>query len=221
MHSVLITGAGTGLGASLAEKYAQQGFHIILMGRHEKTLQQTKMTIENQGGKATTVRLDVRDREQVEKKLPTIFEHHTIQTIVLSAGVGYFGPFKQLDPKEFNRMMDTNVAGLVNIIQVSLPFTEKQDSATYLGIISTAGLRGKKNEAVYCASKFAARGLMESLAAEYEDTSIRFVRAYMGGMDTPFWEESDHIKDKSRLRPADVVADAILEKVDKDEHIEV
>ena len=63
-----------------------------------------------------------------------------------------------------------------------------------MNIISTAGLRGKVNEAVYAASKFAVRGFTESLQKEYEGSRMKINAVYMGGMDTPFWEGSNHVK---------------------------
>jgi len=71
------------------------------------------------------------------------------------------------------------------------------------------------NEAVYVASKFAVRGFTESLQKEYEGSGIKFNAVYMGGMDTPFWDESDHIRDKSRLRSAKEIAEIIIGQMDQ------
>lgn len=79
-----------------------------------------------------------------------------------------------------------------------------------MNIISTAGLRGKVNESVYCASKFAIRGFSESLLKELEGR-IKVVAVYMGGMDTPFWNNTDHVKDKSRFKSPREVALKIKE----------
>jgi len=84
-----------------------------------------------------------------------------------------------------------------------------------LNIISTAGLRGKVNEDVYAASKFAVRGFTESLQKEYEASTIKITAVYMGGMDTPFWTDSDHISDRSRLRSPSEVAKLIIHQLDE------
>ncbi len=73
-------------------------------------------------------------------------------------------------------------------------------------------MRGKKNESIYVASKFAVRGFTESLIKELEETAIKVTAVYMGGMDTPFWKETDHIKDRSRLKSPDEVAKFIMEQ---------
>ena len=82
-------------------------------------------------------------------------------------------------------------------------------------IIKTGVLTGKINEAGYVASKFAVRGLTESLQKEYAHTGLKIKDVYMGGMDTPFWENSTHIKDKSRLRSPEEIAKVIYEHRDE------
>jgi short-subunit dehydrogenase len=115
-------------------------------------------------------------------------------------------------------MFETNVLGPIRLTKAFLPQLEKGNS-TILNIISTAGLRGKKNESLYVASKFALRGFGESLQKEYEDFGLRVVNAYMGGMDTPFWDESDHISDPSRLRSPGEVAEIIVKEYQSNEEI--
>jgi short-subunit dehydrogenase len=89
-----------------------------------------------------------------------------------------------------------------------------------INIISTAGLKGKVNESVYCASKYAVRGFTESLQEELKD-KLDVTAVYMGGMATPFWDQSTHIKDKSRLKSATEVAKYIFKHDDGRRVIEV
>lgn len=117
---------------------------------------------------------------------------------------------------EIAEMIDTNVIGT---IQMTGTILSHLNEGHIINIISTAGLRGKVNEAVYCASKFALKGFTESLQKEYEGTGIKFTAVYMGGMDTPFWEDSDHIKDTSRLRSSSDVAEIIISQMEQDEII--
>jgi short-subunit dehydrogenase len=93
-----------------------------------------------------------------------------------------------------------------------MPRFIEQGEGQIMNIISTAGLRGKKNESVYVASKFAVRGFTESLIKELEGTNIKATAVYMGGMDTPFWDETDHITDRSRLKSPDEVAKLIIDQ---------
>ncbi|WP_210367374.1 SDR family oxidoreductase [Bacillus sp. REN3] len=219
MKAIIITGAGSGLGRELSLLLAGQGYHLILAGRSEAKLAETKSRIEKSGGNATTIVLDVRNLEDVKEKAILLNKKFTLYGLVNNAGVGYFGPFLQTSDKEIEEMVQINVLGTIQMTNAFLPYLEMNEEGLVLNIISTAGLRGKKNEAVYCASKFAVRGFTESLQKEYENSGVRIVGAYMGGMDTKFWEGSDHVSDPSRLRSPAEVAALIIDNLDKEEII--
>ena len=132
-------------------------------------------------------------------------KYENIDYLINNAGVGNFGPIEELSLDDLNKMIDTNVKGTIMITQGLLPNVKER----ILNIISTAGLKGKKNESIYVASKFAVRGFTESLQKELEYKDIKITAVYMGGMDTPFWDNTDHIKDKSRLKSPAKVAKEI------------
>jgi short-subunit dehydrogenase len=217
MKAIIVTGAGTGLGKELALLLAEQGYHLVLTGRTEDTLKKVQTQIEQTGGSATDLVLDLRNLEDIKEKALMISKKHEIYGLVNNAGLGYFGPFSEISDKEIEEMFQTNVLGTIQMTKAILPYLELNNDGLVVNIVSTAGLRGKKNEAVYCSSKFAVRGFTESLQKEYEGSGIRFVAAYMGGMNTPFWDESDHVADRSRLRSPAEVADIIIENLQKDE----
>lgn len=217
MKAIIVTGAGTGLGKELSLLLANQGFHMILTGRTEDKLNTVKVQIEQSGGSATAVQLDLRNLEDIKAKALLISKKHEIYGLVNNAGLGYFGPFTEVSDTEIEEMFQTNVFGTINMTKALLPYLEQNDEGLVLNIVSTAGLRGKKNEAVYCSSKFAVRGFTESLQKEYEGTGTRFVAAYMGGMNTPFWDDSEHVADPSRLRSAAEVAQIIVNNLDQPE----
>lgn len=217
MKAIIMTGAGSGLGKELSLLLAAQGYHMILTGRTEDKLKEVQVQIEQSGGSATTLELDIRNLEDVKEKAILLSKKYNLYGIVNNAGVGYFGPFSDISDQEIEGMFQTNVFGTIHMTKAILPYLELNQEGLVLNIVSTAGLRGKKNEAVYCSSKFAVRGFTESMQKEYEGTGIRFVAAYMGGMDTPFWEGSDHVADSSRFRTAAEVADIIMNSLEKDE----
>jgi short-subunit dehydrogenase len=215
MEALLITGAGSGLGRELAILFSQKNYHLFLLGRSQDKLQKVKTEIEQQGGRADVIQADIRSYQDVHSKITQLSEHYTLQGVINNAGIGYFGPFVQMEAIEIEEMMETNVLGTIHVTKAVLPIFEQQNFGHVMNIISTAGLRGKVNEAVYVASKFAVRGFTESLQKEYETSPIKFTKVYMGGMDTPFWENSDHIKDPSRLRSPKEIAEIILSQKDE------
>jgi short-subunit dehydrogenase len=216
MKTIIITGAGSGLGKELAHLFSQNGFHLLLTGRTIGKLLAAKEEIEASGGKADILQLDIGNAEEVSKKAAEISHSYDLCGLVNNAGVGHFGPFIEMDEQQITETINTNIFGTLLMTKTILPHLLKTSDGRIMNIISTAGLRGKVNEAVYAASKFAIRGFTESLQKEFEDHSIKINAVYMGGMDTPFWENSDHVKDSSRFRSPKEVAEIIFEQMDQD-----
>ena len=210
METVVITGAGTGLGKELALLYAQKGYEVVLIGRRKEPLQKVQQQIESSGGKAIAFPLDITSDEQVQEAAKTLCRTHHITTLINNAGVGHFGPLEQIKKQHIDEMIDINVKGTIYMTKAFLPYLKALPQASVINIISTAGLRGKVNESVYVASKFAVRGFSESLIKELAETNVAVTAVYMGGMDTPFWDDSDHIQDRSRLRSPKRVAETII-----------
>lgn len=211
--TVIITGGGSGLGLALAKQYSKE-FNICLIGRTETKLQEAVQTVSQSNNRVSYQVCDVANYEEVQTVLKAIFEKESVHLLINNAGAGVFEPLSALTKDDIELMVNTNVYGTIYPSQAAFPLFKRQDSGKLMNIISTAGLRGKLNESVYCATKFAVRGFTESLVKEWEGTGIFPTAVYMGGMDTPFWDETDHIKDRSRLKSPDLVAKMIFEQDD-------
>jgi short-subunit dehydrogenase len=220
VKSIIVTGAGSGLGKELALLFTQQGYHVLLTGRSVDKLLAVKTEIEQIGGKADFVELDIQKENDILNKVQEMSNNYTIFGLVNNAGVGHFGPILNITESEITEMLNTNVLGTILMTKAVLPVLQEQGEGLLMNIISTAGLRGKVNEAVYVASKFAVRGFTESLQKEYENRSTIKIKAiYMGGMDTPFWSGSNHVTDTSRFRSPKEVAQLIMSQIEQDEII--
>ncbi|OCA83326.1 short-chain dehydrogenase [Bacillus sp. FJAT-27225] len=219
MKTFIVTGAGSGLGRELALLFAEKGFEIILAGRLISRLQEVKEEIEASGGLAQTLVIDITEIASIPEKLKNALKEKQIYGLINNAGVGHFGPLTKMSDPDIIKMLQTNIYGTIFMTKAILPFLEKTGQGHVINIISTAGLRGKVNESVYAASKFAIRGFTESLQKEYEGQNIRFTAAYMGGMDTPFWKNSTHVADHSRFRSPREVAEYIVAHLENDEII--
>ncbi len=208
MPTALITGATSGLGRVLADRL-KDTHELILIGRNHAVLEELAKSYG-----ARIFSLDVRDAGALEKGRETLeAEGIRIDDLINCAGVGYFGPLGELSIDAIDAMIDINLKGPIYMARL---FGDLIDGRL-INIISTAGLVGKTHESVYCASKFGLRGFSEAL--QHEDHPFSVHAVFMGGMRTAFWEHSDHIEDKSRLRDPAVVADYILSHLHQNEII--
>lgn len=212
MDSVIITGAGTGLGRELALKYGEEGYHLILVGRSEESLSEVRKQLNN----AQIMVIDIGNQQEVDKNIKSLLKEYKVVGLINNAGVGYFGPFEKIKENEIEEMFQTNVFGTMYMTQAILPNICELDGSFVMNIISTAGLRGKMNESAYVASKFAVRGFTESIQKEYEEKPVLISAVYMGGMNTPFWKGSEHVKDPSKFRSPAEVAEIIFSQKDKE-----
>ncbi|PBB04943.1 SDR family NAD(P)-dependent oxidoreductase [Salimicrobium humidisoli] len=217
MDTVIITGAGSGLGKALARQYAASGYMVYLTGRNEGKLRSTKREIIEQGGKAESVVCDVTEAASIEEMLK---QTDKVDLLINNAGIGLFGELESYGEEDIDAMLDTNVKGTILFTQAVQPRLEISGGRV-LNIISTAGLKGKVNESVYCASKFAVRGFTESLHKEWENKPIDATAVYMGGMNTPFWDGSTHVADPGKLKTPEEVAKIIFEQDDRRPEIKV
>lgn len=108
MNYALITGAGSGLGKALAIQYSNQGYGIILIGRRQEKLEETKSIIQQSGGTAETYVCDITSWDQLEALANQI---NQVDVLINNAGIGYFGSFEELEKEQIDTMLNVNVAG--------------------------------------------------------------------------------------------------------------
>lgn len=206
-HAV-ITGAGSGLGSSLAKKLSNQGFHISLLGRTKAILEQVAKTLSSSYG---IYEVDVSSYTQVVEIFNAILKKQgEVNLLINNAGVGVFELAEHLEKHAIDDMIDINLKGTIYCTQAVLPRMKEKNGGTIVNVISTAGLEGKVNESVYCASKFGVKGFTESLLVELKDTAVDVQAAYMGGMKTPFWDGIFNQNQMNHMMEADDIADIII-----------
>ena len=110
--------------------------------------------------------------------------------LINCAGSGLFGKITDLNYQDIEQTLSNN---LLTVINPCKAFFEpmKQAGGTIVNIMSTAALKGKAGESIYCAAKWGVRGFTESLREEAKGSKLRIVSVYPAGMNTPFWESSD------------------------------
>lgn len=205
---VVITGAGSGLGASLAKKYSDLGCHVCLLGRTKTKLVRTAKILNHSH---SIYEVDVSSKNDVAKVMQVIKEQDgQIDLLINNAGVGVFDLTENLDEDSIHQMIDTNLKGTIFCTQEVLNDMKERNKGYIINIVSLSGKRAKLTESVYSASKFGARGFTENLALELEDSDIRVLGAYMGNMKTELWDGA--YTEDAYMDPDDV-ADIIMESI--------
>lgn len=199
---ILITGAGSGLGAALAKVYSQQGESLVLVGRSQAKLEAVAGALSSE---VVCHAADLTCETQVAglfESLPQLPER-----IIHCAGSGDFGAIEQFDEARIRRLMDNNLLTAALVAKEAVA-RFRQHQVQLVMVASTAAQKGKANEAVYCAVKWGVKGLVESLRAELKGSPMTLVGVYPGGMDTPFWQQQgcDRHVDASGFMSADEAA---------------
>ena len=201
----VVTGAGRGIGAAIAQKLAALGATAVLCGRTQSSLDETAHVIGKSGGKTEVIPCDVTVLHQVEyaaARVESTFKR--VDILVNNAGVGGFNaPLHELPPDEWESILNTNLRGVYYAIRAFAPMMIRADAGHIVNISSLAGKNALPKGAAYAASKWGLNGLSYSVAEELRPHNIRVSVICPGSVDT---ELSPHTgKDpKKMLQPEDV-----------------
>ena len=197
-QSVVITGAGSGIGRALALRLSGQGSPVAICDADADGLTETAEAI---GGPVLTEHLDVRDRGAQMAWAARVSEWAPapIGAVINNAGVTVMQRAADGAPEDDEWVMDVNFWGVVHGTRAFLPILLEQDSGTVVNVSSVFGLIGWPTQSAYCASKFAVRGYTESLRHELRDTGVHAVAVHPGGIATKITENARfHVDDLGR-----------------------
>jgi 3-hydroxy acid dehydrogenase / malonic semialdehyde reductase len=186
---VLITGASSGIGEACARRFAEQGAHLILWARREERLDALATSLREEYGCAVETRqLDVRDRAAVLAAGAALGEAGRVPHILINnAGLASgFAPIHEGDPDDWDRMIDTNVKGLLNVSRAILPLMHAQGRGHVINIGSLAGHQTYPRGNVYGATKYAVRALTEGMNLDAAGSAIKVSSVDPGLVETEF-----------------------------------
>jgi 3-hydroxy acid dehydrogenase / malonic semialdehyde reductase len=185
----LITGATSGFGRAIALKFAEHGWDVIITGRRkEKLVELEHIILDTYETKVYTLCFDVRDRQQVKIELEAL-PHFWKEIDVLVNNAGLASGMSAIydgDIDDWEKMMDTNVMGLLYVSRTILPWMIERKSGHVINIGSTAGKDAYAYGNVYCGSKFAVDAITKSMRIDLLPHGIKVTSVNPGAAETEF-----------------------------------
>jgi len=215
---VVITGAGSGIGRAVAIAFGQKGARLALNDFNKQGLDETFEILKGKNiHQVLTSVFDVSNKESMDEFALTVKrELGNAHIIVNNAGIEGGGePAYLLDQDTFRRVMEVNFFGVLNGCKSFLPQLVANNEGAVVNISSVFGLIGAPNNSDYCASKFAVRGLTESLAVEFHESPITIHCVHPGGIKTNI--ASGEFAEQYLTTPPEHLANRIIKGIQKKE----
>ena len=207
---VLITGAGSGLGAAIARALAAEGARCMLAGRRPEPLQSVASEIESAGGVARAIPADVSNEAQIENLVAqTVAEFGGVDILVNNAGVFRIAPLTETTTAMWDETIAINLRGAFLLCRAVWPHMRRRGGGQIVNVSSDLGVQGYADEAAYCASKFGLNGLTAALALEGKPHNIRVFAVCPGAADTPIWGDTAAPEVMRRMMGAEQIAELV------------
>jgi len=221
----VITGGASGVGLATAELLADKGCELALVDLDPEKLEAAAKSFESRGTRTSTHVADVADPERMSR-LPeeVVAIHGAVHILINNAGVSVAATFEDQTLEDLQWIVGVNFWGVVHGCKFFLPELKKADEAHIVNISSMFGFIGVPSQSSYCATKFAVKGLTESLWGELQGTKVGITSIHPGGINTSIHETmrsyDDEIRNATvagleRSRPASDVAAVIVKAIEK------
>jgi NADP-dependent 3-hydroxy acid dehydrogenase YdfG len=227
-----ITGASSGIGMAIAKRFASEGINLILNARRLDRLEKLKLELESENQiKILLCPFDIRHKSEIEKAISEIPDdwkdiYYLINNAGLASGLGNL---HEGDVEDWEKMIDTNVKGLLYISRIILPGMVERKMGHVVNISSIAGKEVYANGNVYCASKFAVDALSRGMRIELSPHNVKVTSINPGAVETEFSivrfhgdkERADKVYDGFDNLLAEDIADAAYYAISRPQRMNI
>ncbi len=228
-RNIFITGGASGIGRAVARYFGERGWFVSIADVNTEGMEDTLGLIP--GGFKYSHVLDVRDREAWDVALESAATAAggRIDVVFNNAGIAAGGPLAEMEKDEIDRCLDININGVLYGAQASYPYLKKTAPGSALvNTASAAGISGGSGMSVYCATKFAVRGIAECLDAEWFEDGIKVSSICPSFIETPLLDgtgsraSNEDIRSRVKeagleITPVEEVAKAVWDAVHGDD----
>jgi NAD(P)-dependent dehydrogenase (short-subunit alcohol dehydrogenase family) len=204
-----VLGVGPGLGATVARRFAREGFAVGLMARGEVSLGAAQEEVEGSGGTALAVAADAADAASVASAFGRVREElGEPEVFVYNAGAFQMGGILELSPEQFDDCFRANCSGAFYGAQQVLPAMAERGRGTVILTGATAALRGSARFAALATGKFGLRALAQSMAREFGPQGIHVAHVIIDGqINTPRLREDQPDREESTTLSPEAIAE--------------
>ena len=183
--SIIITGGGTGLGKSMATRFAELGADLVITSRRQEVIDKTAEELRQNGGKVLSIACDVREPEQVNSMVnQTVNEFGKIDILLNNAAGNFISPTEDLSPNAFKTVVDIVLNGTFNCTQAVGKVMRKKEGGVILNIVTTYAWTGSGYVVPSACAKAGVLAMTRSLAVEWAKYGIRTVAIAPGPFPT-------------------------------------
>ena len=183
--SIIVTGGGTGLGKSMATRFAELGADLVISSRRQNVIDETAEALRQYGGKVLAVACDVRDPDQVQNMVDhTVNEFGKIDILLNNAAGNFISPTENLSPNGFKTVVDIVLNGTFNCTQAAGKVMRENKGGVILNIVTTYAWTGSGYVVPSACAKAGVLAMTRSLAVEWAKYGIRTVAIAPGPFPT-------------------------------------
>jgi len=199
---VLITGASSGFGEDAARLFAREGCKVVLAARRLDRLQALAAEIQNAGGEALAIPVDVNQPAEIEVMVQTALDfYQCIDILFNNAGYGSVDWFENLDPeRDIETIIRVNLIGTMLVTRAVLPYMLEHSEGHIINMSSVAGLIAAPLITTYAAGKFGARAFTDALRREVSPFGIKVSGIYPGPATTEFGKNLQRTRSRENIK---------------------
>lgn len=207
--TAIITGAGKGIGKSIAEALAKEGVHLGLIARTASDLEALKNELSSTYSvNVHMATADIANKSQAEAAVAKLQSDlgGSVDILINNAGIAKFGKLAEMPAEEWEQIIQVNLMGTYYVTRALLPSMIERKSGDIINVASTAGERGFATGSAYCASKFALLGMTEALMQEVRKSDIRVTALTPSTVNTELAQNNGLINNNGEdmMQPEDV-----------------